>query len=104
MEANTTSEFKTTTSTEKQSTLTSNDNSLKTLGLLNESHFQISAPHLNVSSTVALKKYILKFLYSSSISKEKYFSNKVNIIWTFCNQKEIFFSAVQVIFPFHYFW
>ena len=92
------------TSYKKQASITTNESGFQSFGITNEIHYQFSNSNLTFDSSLANKKLLVKFLCNSLSKKEQHFTNKVQLLWTFCDKKEVSFSAIQIIFPFHFFW
>jgi hypothetical protein len=92
------------TPNEKQTSIVTNESGFQSFGITNEIHYQFSNSNLTIDSSIANKKLLVKFLCNSLSKKEQHFTDKVQLLLTFCNKNEVSFSAVQIIFPFHYFW
>jgi len=93
-----------TISIEKKEANLSTNNSLRNLGISNEINFQFSNPYSSNNINIVVKKLAIKFLSNSKRNIEQLFAIKVQLNWTYCKLKTIFFSNIQIIFPFHYFW
>jgi translation initiation factor 2 beta subunit (eIF-2beta)/eIF-5 len=92
------------TPNEKQTSIVTNESGFQSFGITNEIHYQFPNSNLIIDSSIANKKLLVKFLCNSLSKKEQHFTDKVQLLLTFCNKNEVSFSAVQIIFPFHYFW
>jgi hypothetical protein len=92
------------TTIKKQTSIVTNESGFQSFGITNEIHYQFSNSNLTFDSSLANKKLLVKFLCNSLSKKEQHFTNKVQLLWTFCDKKEVSFSAIQIIFPFHFFW
>jgi uncharacterized membrane protein len=93
-----------TISIEKKEAKLSTNNSLRNLGISNEINFQFSNPYSSNNTNIVVKKLAIKFLSNSKRNIEQLFAIKVQLNWIYCKLKTIFFSNIQIIFPFHYFW
>lgn len=92
------------TTIKKQTSIVTNESGFQSFGITNEIHYQFSNSNLTFDSSIANKKLLVKFLCNSLSKKEQRFTDKVQLLLMFCNKNEVSFSAVQIIFPFHYFW
>jgi hypothetical protein len=92
------------TSYKKQTSITTIESGFQSFGISNEIHYQFYNSNLIFDSSLANKKLLVKFLCNSLSKKEQHFTDKVQLLLMFCNKNEVSFSAVQIIFPFHYFW
>lgn len=85
-------------------TISTDDFDYQILGLPDEIQYQFSNSNLKVNFSLTQKKIVNKYFSISLFKREQYFSDKIELLWKFCQKNKISFTTDKIIFPFHYFW